>query len=180
MKRISLLLILSLNFFLLPAAKQEISLDSIISGTFRSASIPEIKSMQDGRYYTCIDENGQKIIQYSYLTGKQEAVILDIHNLKGVAPKKIVGYAFSLTEKRMIVWGEKDPIYRRSYTTEYYVYDVKRNFMEVLSENGSQRDAKFSPDGRSIAFSRGNNLFIKRLDYGTEIPVTTDGSENAI
>jgi len=180
MKRISLLLILSLNFFLLPAAKQEISLDSIISGTFRSASIPEIKSMQDGRYYTCIDENGQQIIQYSYLTGKQEAVILDIHNLKGVAPKKIVGYAFSPTEKRMIVWGEKDPIYRRSYTTEYYVYDVKRNFMEVLSENGAQRDAKFSPDGRSIAFSRGNNLFIKRLDYGTEIPVTTDGSENAI
>ena len=180
MKRISLLLILSLNFFLLPAAKQEISLDSIISGTFRSASIPEIKSMQDGRYYTCIDESGQQIIQYSYLTGKQEVVILDIHNLKGVTPKKIVGYAFSLTEKRMIVWGEKDPIYRRSYTTEYYVYDVKRNFMEVLSENGAQRDAKFSPDGRSIAFSRGNNLFIKRLDYGTEIPVTTDGSENAI
>ena len=180
MKRISLLLILSLNFFLLSAAKQEITLDSIISGTFHSASIPEIKSMQDGRYYTCIDESGQQIIQYSYLTGKQEAVILDIHNLKGVAPKKIVGYAFSPTEKRMIVWGEKDPIYRRSYTTEYYVYDVKRNFMEVLSENGAQRDAKFSPDGRSIAFSRGNNLFIKRLDYGTEIPVTTDGSENAI
>ncbi|MCK9310820.1 MAG: S9 family peptidase [Bacteroidales bacterium] len=180
MKRISLLLILSLNFFLLSAAKQEISLDSIISGTFRSVSIPEIRSMQDGRYYTCIDESGKQIIQYSYLTGKQEAVILDINNLKGVAPRRIIGYVFDFTENKMIVWGERNPIHRRSYTTEYYVYNIRRNFMEVLSENGAQRNAKFSPDGRSIAFVRGNNLFIKRLDYGTEIPVTTDGCENAV
>jgi dipeptidyl-peptidase 4 len=178
MNRFCLLFILSLNISFLSAAKQEISLDSIVSGTFRSAAIPEIRSMRDARYYTCIDDAGKRLVSYSYVSGKQEEVILDIENAKGVSLKKIAGYAFSPTETKILIWSEKNPIYRHSFTTEYYVYDRKRNLIEPLSENGAQRDAKFSPDGRSIAFARDNNLFIKRLDYGTEIAVTSDGESN--
>ena len=180
MKRLCLLLILSLNFCFLFAAKQAVQLDSIVAGQYRSASIPEIRSMQDARFYTCLDKEGKRLIQYDYQSGKQEAVLLDVENAKGVSLKKIIGYAFSPTETKIIIWSEKNPIYRRSFTTEYYVYDRKRNLIEALSENGAQRDARFSPDGRSIAFSRENNLYIKRLDYGTEIAVTSDGEQNNI
>lgn len=180
MKRFSLILILTLNFCSLFAVKREITLDSIITGAYYSASVPTIQSMRDAHFYTCLDESGKRLIQYSYLSGKQEEVILDVEKAKGVSLKKIIGYAFNPTETKIILWSEKNPIYRHSFTTEYYVYDRKRNLIEALSENGAQRDARFSPDGRSIAFARDNNLYIKRLDYGTEIPVTSDGSENAI
>jgi len=180
MKRICLLLVLSLNVCLLFAAKQEILLNSIVSGTFLSASIPEIRSMQNARFYTCIDDSGKKLIRYSYTSGKQEEIILDVDNAKGAPLKKILGYAFSPNETKILVWSEKKPIYRHSFTTDFQVYDRKRNLLEPLSETGSQRDAKFSPDSRSIAFSRENNLFIKRLDFGTEIAVTSDGEKNSI
>jgi len=180
MKRFCLLIVLSLNFCLLFAAKQEMSLDSIVTGAYRSASIPDIRSMQDARYYTNIDETGKCLVRYSYFSGKQEEVILDLDKAKGTSLKKIIGYTFNPNESKIIVWCEKKPIYRHSFTTEYFVYDRKRNMIDSLSANGAQRDAKFSPDGRSIAFARDNNLFIKRLDYGTEIQVTTDGETNSI
>jgi dipeptidyl-peptidase-4 len=38
----------------------------------------------------------------------------------------------------------------------------------------------FSPDSRYIAFARQNNLFMKKLDFNTEIPITTDGQSGSI
>lgn len=180
MKRFCLLLIVSLNFCFLSVAKQPIILDSIASKLYCSAPAPEFRSMQDAHYYTCIDPSGKSLIRYDYQTGKPQETILDIEKAKGPKLKKIIGYAFNSMENKILVWSEKKPIYRHSFTTEYYVYDRKRNLLEPLSENGAQRDASFSPDGRSIAFARGNNLFIKRLDYGTEIAVTSDEAEKQI
>jgi len=174
------LLILSLNFCFLSAAKQPIILDSIAAGAYRSAPAPEFKSMQDGRYYTCIDPSGKCLIRYDYQTGKPQETILDVEKTKGVKLEKIIGFSFNSMENKIIVWSEKKPIYRHSFTTEYFVYDRRRNFMDSLSVNGAQRDASFSPDGRSVAFARGNNLYIKRLDYGTEITVTSDEAEKNI
>ena len=51
--------------------------------------------------------------------------------------------------------------------------------MKPLSE-GKQQAATFSPNGRLVAFAKDNNLYLKRLDYGTESPITTDGEKNHI
>ncbi|MBC7673504.1 MAG: S9 family peptidase, partial [Polaromonas sp.] len=40
--------------------------------------------------------------------------------------------------------------------------------------------AKVSPDGRSVAFVRDNNLFVTNLATGRETALTTDGSDNII
>ena len=180
MKRNCLWIFFSLNFCLISAAKQPVLLDSIVTGVYRSVAIPEIRSMQDAHFYTSLANAGKQLNRYDYQSGKSLETILDLEKAKGVSLKKIIGYAFNSTETKILIWSEKNPIYRRSFTTEYYVYDRKRNIIEALSENGGQRDARFSPDGRSIAFSRDNNLYIRRLDFGTEIPVTTDGAENAV
>jgi len=180
MKRFCLLIVLSLNISLLSAVKKEMSLDSIVTGTYRSASIPDMRSMLDARYYTSIDKTGKCLVRYSYISGKQDEIILDLSKAKGPSLKQIIGYAFSSNENKILIWCETNPIYRHSFTTEYFVYDRKRNLIDSLSANGAQRDAQFSPDGRSIAFARDNNLFIKRLDYGTEIQVTTDGQTNGV
>jgi len=180
MKRYSLLFFFSLNFCLLFAVRQGIPLDSIVNGYYATAETPELRSMQDARYYTCLEEGSKRLIRYNYSTGKAEETILDLEKTKGVTLKRMEGYSFNATETKVLIWSEENPIYRHSFTTQYYIYDRKRNLIEALSENGAQRDARFSPDGRSVAFARDNNLFIKRLDFGTEIPVTTDGDENAI
>jgi dipeptidyl-peptidase 4 len=180
MKRVVLFVLGSFCFMVSQASLRRMELDSIVCGKYNALSLPEMKPMLDARYYTCLDEIGQHIICYNYQTGKQEDVLFDLRETKGEAPDQIMGYDFNFNESKILLWSKKTPIYRRSYLTEYYVFDRRRKIIEPLSANGSQRNARFSPDGRSIAFVRDNNLFIKRLDYGTELQVTTDGSVNSV
>ncbi|HET9571879.1 MAG TPA: S9 family peptidase [Bacteroidales bacterium] len=180
MKRFVLLMAFTFSLLTVQATKPKLELDSVVTGKYNALTLPEMKPMLDAKYYTCLDESGQHIISYAFLTGKQTEVLFDLSTVKGEGPDQIAGYAFSPNEAKILVWTEKKPIYRRSYLTDYYVYDRKRNTIEPLSVNGSQRNASFSPDGRSIAFARDNNLFIKRLDFGTELQVTSDGALNSI
>jgi len=180
MKRFVILLACSFCVLVVQAVRPKLELDSVVTGKYNALTLPEMKPMLDAKFYTCLDEAGQHVISYQFLTGKQVEVLFDMDKVKGDGPERIVGYEFSPTEAKMLVWTEKTPIYRRSFMTEYYVYDRKRNTIEALSLFGAQRNARFSPDGRSIAFVRDNNLFIKRLDFGTEIQVTTDGVRNSV
>jgi dipeptidyl-peptidase-4 len=41
-------------------------------------------------------------------------------------------------------------------------------------------EAAFSPDGHNVAYVRANNIFIKKLRFGTESAITTDGEINKI
>ena len=180
MKRFALLLAFTFSLLAAQAVRPTLELDSVVTGKYNALTLPEMRPMLDAKYYTCLDELGKHIISYAFLTGKQADVLFDLGSVKGEAPERMIGYEFSPNEGKILLWTEKTPIYRRSYLTDYYVYDRKRNTIEPLSSNGAQRNAKFSPDGRSIAFVRDNNLFIKRLDFGTEIQVTTDGVRNSV
>lgn len=180
MKRLITGLLLVLPISVLLAGNISLSLDSIVTGAYKPESLPEIRSMQDSRYYTSVGENGKMLNSYDYQTGKTVETILDIDKAKGEKLNKITGYCFNSSETKILIWEKNRPVYRRSFLTEFYVYDRKRNLIEPLSEKVNQRDAKFSPDGRSVAFCRDNNIFIKRLDYGSELTVTTDGVPNAI
>lgn len=180
MKRFVIFLACCFCFLAAQAVRPVLELDSVVTGKYNALTLPEMKPMLDAKLYTCLDEVGQHVVSYQFLSGKQVEILFDLDKVKGDGPERIVGYEFSPTEAKMLVWSEKTPIYRHSYMTEYYVYDRKRNTLEALSLNGAQRDASFSPDGRSIAFVRDNNLYIKRLDFGTEIQVTTDGVRNSV
>ena len=180
MKRFVIFLACSFCVLAVQAVRPVLVLDSIVTGKYNAVTPPEMKPMQDPKTFTCLEKDGKRIVSYVYLTGKQSEVLFDLNTVKGSGPQQITGYEFSPTETKILVWTEKTPIYRRSFETEYFVYDRKRNTIDALSLNGAQRNAKFSTDGRSVAFVRDNNLFIKRLDFGTEIQVTTDGVRNSV
>ena len=79
-------------------------------------------------------------------------------------------------EKLILIQTETKPIYRRSFTANYYIFNVKNNKMEPLSENGPQQVPLFSPDGNQIAFVRDNNIYLVKLLFGnSESQVTKDG-----
>jgi len=180
MKRFFTTCIFFASVIVLIAGNNPLSLDSIVAGTYKPEALPFYHPMLDATLYSAVDESGKKLNAYDYKTGQVKGTILDLEKARGIALKKIEGYRFNSLENKLLVWTEKRSVYRRSWVTEYYVYDCKRNLIEPLSEKKNQREAIFSPDGRSIAFVSENNLYIKRLDYGTEIPVTTDGSTNTI
>ena len=117
---------------------------------------------------------------YSYKTGKAVSTLLDLNDPKYKAVQTIQNYEFSPEEDRILICTNINPIYRRSFTADYFVFDFKNKELKPLSEGGSQRLATFSPTGTKVAFVRDNNIFIADLRFGSEIQITFDGKFNEI
>jgi dipeptidyl-peptidase-4 len=161
-------------------AQQKITLeDLILKNTFRQETVYGLKSMNDGLHYTTL-EDGNKVVKYSYKNGEKVSVLFDLSKIENALIKNFLSYEFSDDETKLLLTTDREPIYRRSYTAMYYVWNsVTKEFTE-LSSKGRQQVATFSPDGERVAFVRDNNIFIKNLKFGTESQVTTNGKKNEI
>jgi len=179
MRRISLVLFLiSVCYITLQA--QQITLDDLfVSRSFQQSTVNGLASTNDGLNYTTLENNGQQIVKYSYKTGEKVSLLLDVHTLKNDSLNSIKEYVFSADESKVLLLTDRKPIYRRSFTAVYFVYNFVTKELERLS-TGRQQVATFSPDGERIAFVRDNNLFVKSLRFKTERQMTTDGEFNKI
>lgn len=161
------------------AQKKEVTLaDFIDKGTFRAKSVFGIASMNDGVHYSA--RSGGSILKYSYQTGNVVDTLVSSNVLAKAGIKMLVDYSFSNDESLMLLSTNYEPIYRRSYTADYFIYNIATKQIKPLSTEGKQSLATFSPDGSKVAFTRGNNLYYTDLNSGKEVQITTDGKFNEI
>ena len=114
-------------------------------------------------------------------SGKELGVMLDVETARESRIKSIQSYILSPDESYILVCEKSESIYRRSSKAAYYVYEVRHNIFTPLStEHPVQRAPQWSPDGRMIAFVADNNIYIRKLDYNTEVAVTKDGEINKV
>jgi len=152
--------------------------DFWIYGTFRSSYVSGLRSMNDGENYTT--QEGNTIVKSSYITGEQVSVVFDVAKDAQEMISEFEDYEFSANEKKILLTAATEPIYRHSFTAEYFIYDIEKKELKKLSENGRQQLATFSPDGTKIAFVRENNIYVKSLITNQETAITTDGKFNYI
>ncbi len=165
----------------LAAQQKQLSLnDFFVNGTFQTRGIYGVRSMNDGEHYTVLENKGTKIAKYSYKTGQSVATLLDLSEKENTGVKRIDAYEFNSNENKILICTNRQPIYRRSFTADYYIFDLRNRELKPLSAGGSQRLATFSPDGIKIAFVRDNNIFIHDLRFGSELRITKDGETNRI
>ena len=162
--------------------KKQVELKDITNGLFSQTSdVGEMRSLPDGEYYTALNAAHDMIIKYSYRTGEAVDTLFNTNTARECEFQDIDGYEISSDGKQILVWRETEPIYRRSFKAVYYQYDVRRNYVQPLSDNGGKlMIPTFSPDGRMCAFVRDNNVWIRKFDYDTEVQVTKDGMINSI
>lgn len=181
MKNILLISLLTFIFCSISAQEVKIDLkDFTTNYTFYPKQITKPNSMQDGKYYTILEDNGSKISQYSFATGKKTKTIVEFNKLKNSTINSVFEYQFSDNETKMLVATSRNQIYRHSFTAKYYVIDLTRNEIEPLSEFDNEQVATFSPDGYKVAYVRDNNIYIKNLRFGTTNQITDDGEANKI
>ncbi len=180
-KTLLLCLIASTCGAIAQAQSGKLSLKDITNGTYSPQYIYGVNPMQDGETYTQLSDDRKRIIRRSFKDGKEVGTVFDVATARGKKLKGIDGYIMSPDESRILIQTETKAIYRRSFTAVYYIYDVKSQKMEPLSEGGPQQVPLFSPDGNVIAFAREGNLFLVKLLFGNaETQVTKDGKRNEI
>ena len=180
MKRFFVLLF-SMMTLLTGASAQKVTLKDVADGTYRAQNIYGLKPMLDGEHYTQISSDKKRIVKYSFKTGKEVGTIFDVTTARNVELKSFDGYIMSPDENLILIQTETKPIYRRSFTAVYYIYNVKNRTLEPLSDNGPQQVPLFSPDSHQIAFVRDNNIYLVKLLFGnSESQVTKDGEYNKV
>ncbi len=178
------------TLFLLPgilqAQKQMLSNEIIwASPALYAESVDHVRSMNDGEHFTAIDnENGVGVVnKYSFKDYKKVGRIVSSVDIKHDGEAVMIDdYEFNADETMLLIASGIEPIYRRSYTANYFIYDIRKKTTTPLGDlaKGKQMLAEFSPDGKKVAFTRNNDIFIYDLASGKETQVTNDGQRNAI
>ena len=140
-----------------------------------------IEFMPDGQSYVERSEDGKKLIVKDINSGKELSTLFDVTYTRETELPDFEGFIISPDASKVIVWRDSRPVYRRSTTAEYYVYEVRSRLLRPLSkEHKRQQVPMFSPDSRMVAFVADNNIYAAKLDYQTEVAVTTDGLKDNI
>ncbi len=147
------------------------SYDEIVRLRSMNETVRGIRSMNDGTHYTVVEEGA--IRRYSYAGGEGETLV-------GLPEGfRLTDYLLSPDEQSVLLAEGSEPIYRHSYTTRYHLADASGIHPVMLGIEGT-RDASFSPDGRWIAFSAGNNLWLYSTESRGARQITKDGEWNRI
>lgn len=156
-----------------------IQLEDIFSSyKFLPQSVRGVNSMADGKHFSVI-EKGVQIAIYDYKKGENTEVVFSLMKHPIAGENQISSYDFSEDESKILFATSKEYIYRHTFLTSYYVYDLKTKELFSIHDK-KQQFAKISPDGKYIAFVVDNNLHIKNIQTKASIQITHDGVKTQI
>ena len=66
-------------------------------------------------------------------------------------------------------------LFRHSFFADYYLVDTQKGNARTRVSDAPIRDAKMSPNGKYVVYAKAdNNLYIYKVDFKTEVAITTD------
>jgi dipeptidyl-peptidase-4 len=149
---------------------------------FFPKGVEGFKSMKDGEHYTKMNEDGS-IVKYKLTDPTDAGTLLVNGNSLMYKEAKIAfdDYEFNFDETKILFMTSIVPIYRRSFTAIYYLYDLTtKQLMPLDEKHQPQSLAEYSPDGKSVSFIHGNDIFVKQVASGKVVKLTEDGKRNKI
>ncbi|CAM3832107.1 S9 family peptidase [Flavobacterium cucumis] len=181
MKKYSLAILLFLVSSLSVEAQQNITLEEIWGGAFRTKGMDALSAMKNTNQYTVLNyDRSSKSFQidlYDFATLEKVSTLFDTKNHTEVS--SIDSYSFDRSEKKILIATNSNPIFRHSFTAQYFVYDIVSKTVNSFTANPIQ-EPSFSADGTKIAYAFENNLYVHDLVSGAKIQITQDGQKNKI
>ena len=168
-----------------------LTLDRIITADeFRPDGFGPARWTKDSSGYTTLESStgghGRDLVRYEAASGRRE-VLVDAANLRPEGanePITIEDYAWSENGQSLLIFTNSRRVWRRNTRGDYYVYDLEQRSLRRIGKDAptsSLMFAKFSPDGRRVAYVRENNIYVQDLDKGDgSIALTDDGSPTRI
>ncbi len=147
--------------------------------TFSSESVPGFRSMSNGSFFTESTKGG--LLKKNFVTGDSVETIISSADAKDDFGKSLSlkDIEWSKNEQKILIFTEREKIYRRSSKAIVYAYDLLSK-KTIKIDTAKILHATYSPDGNYVAYVKNNNLFFKNLINNTITQITNDGEWNAI
>lgn len=175
MKQLRILFFLLVSGSSLPAQKPITLEDCFVFFKFYPLYGEQFAYLKDGTHYADLDKKEMHIRDFRY-EQSDSVVTLQL-------PDSLVSYddfVMSPMEDKLLLRTAPEPLYRHSVIASYYVYDLKTKHTVPVNPGMKQQYAAFAPDGKSVVFVAGNNLYINNLDKNKISQITSDGEKNKI
>jgi dipeptidyl-peptidase-4 len=156
------------------SAQKQITVEEIYTGAFKTKGMDALQSLSKTNQYTVL--NGSSVDLYDFATRQKVATLINAKD--HAALDGIDSYTFSGDEKMMLIANNSNPIYRHSFTADYFLYDIGSKQLTKLFE--AAQEPVISPDNKKIAYVKDNNLYLYDIASKTSSAVTSDGRKNSI
>ena len=181
MRNFTSMLLLLLTTSISVVAQQKFTLEEIWGGAFRTKGMDELNAMKNNNQYTVLNfDRNSKTMQidlFDYATLNKVATLIDTKDFKELT--SIDSYTFDQAEKKILIATNTESIFRRSFTANYFVYDIASKKLSKFTDKAIQEPV-FSSDGNKVAYAYENNLYVFDLLLNKETQITLDGKKNSI
>jgi len=137
----------------------------------------------DGNSYYSVKEN--ELLQYT-LPDNKSIVIISRQQLTphgSTTPLKISYYTLTNDRQKALIFTNTKKVWRLQSKGDYWTLDMKTGSLNQLGKTlppSTLMFAKFSPDGKSVAYVSGNNIYMEDITTSKIRALTTDGSVTLI
>ena len=138
---------------------------------------------EDGNAYTKIKDGG--IVKVDPRTEAEIVLVRKEQLTPSGGSKALVpqSYAFNNNNTKLLIFTNTARVWRYNTRGDYWILDIIANKLKQLGKGlpaQSLMFAKFSPDGRRVAYVSEHNLYVEEISTGNINKLTRDGSRKVI
>lgn len=162
-------------------AQQQIEVAQIWNGTFRTNQLNALNTLHTKNQYSVLDYNRNTktftIDAFDFTTLEKVQTLFSTADFPEI--KEISDYSINKTDDKILIATNSNPIYRHSFTSVYYLFDIASKSLIKISENAIQ-EPLLNKNGSKIAYAFENNLYVFDVASKKTTQITKDGKKNAI
>ena len=176
---------------LAPAAHAQgnLTVERIFSGEFRGSGVGPSRWLDDSTYTVIAPASrggGAELVKVDAATGAQTVLIPMSRLIPAGAkePLDIEDYDWSPDHQKLLIFTNSARVWRENTRGDFWVLDLASGHLQKLGGKAAKPStlqfAKFSPDGKRVAYVREHNIYVESLADARILPLTKDGSTKII
>ncbi len=162
-------------------AQQQIEVAQIWNGTFRTNQLNALNTLHTKNQYSVLDYNRNTktftIDAFDFTTLEKVQTLFSTADFPEI--NEISDYSINKTDDKILIATNSTPIYRHSFTSVYYLFDIASKSLIKISDNPIQ-EPLLNKNGSKIAYAFENNLYVFDVASKKTTQITKDGKKNAI
>jgi len=154
---------------------------------FKTKRVKSPNWTSDGKEFTTLKKTGgiNSIFIFRPKNNKEDLLLNGKTLLNPINGKqiKIEDYIYNKKVQKILIFTNSKKVWRTNSRGDYFLYNIRTDSVRKLGKGLSESSlmfAKFSPDGKRIAFVSKGNIYTENIKSGKIIRITNSKNSNVI